>query len=102
MMCISILIGMLMMCTILIAETLIEPKQRLSWPYGDLVPGGYVAKVSLPVFCVLMAISYISLKNFQKNAYFLGNVLLGFHLFVCVRVCVCVCACLPRTLILPA
>ncbi len=53
----SILIGMLIMCAILIAETIIEPKSRLSWPYGDLVPGGYIAKVSLPVFCVLMAIA---------------------------------------------
>ncbi len=52
-----ILIGMLTMCMILIAETLVEPKSRLSWPYGDLVPGGYIAKVSLPVFCVLMAIA---------------------------------------------
>ena len=58
----SILIGMLIMCMILIAETLIEPKPRLSWPYGDLVPGGYIAKVSLPVFCVLMAIA-VSNKN---------------------------------------
>ena len=53
----SILVGMLIMCSILIAETIIEPKRRLSWPYGDLVPGGYIAKVSLPVFCVLMAIA---------------------------------------------
>ena len=52
MMFLSMLIGMLTMCAILIAETLIEPKRRLSWPYGDLVPGGYIAKVSLPVFCV--------------------------------------------------
>jgi O-antigen ligase len=53
----SIMIGMLIMCAILIAETIIEPKRRLSWPYGDLVPGGYIAKVSLPVFAVLMAIA---------------------------------------------
>jgi len=53
----SIMIGMLIMCAILIAETIIEPKNRLSWPYGDLVPGGYIAKVSLPVFAVLMAIA---------------------------------------------
>ena len=56
-MLITMLIGMLIMCGILIAETLIEPKVRLSWPYGDLVPGGYIAKVSLPLFCVLMAIA---------------------------------------------
>ena len=53
----SMLIGMLIMCGILIAETIIEPKTRLTWPYGDLVPGGYIAKVSLPLFCVLMAIA---------------------------------------------
>ena len=56
-MLLSILIGMLIMCGILISETLIEPKTRLTWPYGDPVPGGYIAKVSLPLFCVLMAIA---------------------------------------------
>ena len=56
-MLLTMLIGMLLMCGILIAETLIEPKVRLTLPYGDLVPGGYIAKVSLPLFCVLMAIA---------------------------------------------
>ena len=61
-MLLSMLIGMLIMCSILIAETLIEPKTRLTWPYGDHVPGGYIAKVTLPLFCVLMAIA-VSKKN---------------------------------------
>ena len=61
-MLLSMLIGMLIMCGILIAETLIEPKTRLTWPYGDLVPGGYMAKVTLPLFCVLIAIA-VSKKN---------------------------------------
>ncbi len=61
-MLLSMLIGMLLMCGILIAETLIEPKSRLTWPYGDLVPGGYISKVSLPLFCTLMAIA-VSKKN---------------------------------------
>ena len=61
-MLLSMLIGMLLMCGILIAETIIEPKTRLTWPYGDLVPGGYIAKVSLPLFCVLIAIA-VSKKN---------------------------------------
>ena len=56
-MLLTMLIGMLIMCGILIAETFIEPKARLTWPYGDLVPGGYMAKVSLPLLCVLMAIA---------------------------------------------
>jgi O-antigen ligase len=61
-MLLSILLGMLIMCAILIAETIVEPKTRLQWPYGDLMPGGYVSKVSLPLFCVLMAIA-VSKKN---------------------------------------
>jgi len=61
-MLISMLTGMIIMCIILISEVIIEPKTRLTWPYGDLVPGGYIAKVSLPVFCVLIAIA-ISQKN---------------------------------------
>jgi O-antigen ligase len=30
---------------------------RLSWPYGDLVPGNYLAKACLPAFVVLVAIA---------------------------------------------
>ena len=56
-MLLSMMFGMLIMCGILIAETIVDYKLRLSWPYGDLVPGGYVAKVSLPIFCVLAAIT---------------------------------------------
>ena len=29
-------------------------KMRLMWPYGDLVPGSYLTKISLPVFCALI------------------------------------------------
>ena len=76
-MLLSMLIGMLLMCGILIAETIIEPKTRLTWPYGDLIPGGYVSKVSLPLFCILMAIA-VSKKN--KAGYFL--VLLVYYLLV--------------------
>ena len=47
-MLLSVVVGMLIMCCILIAETLIEPRSnyngRLSWPYGDLVPGGILPK----------------------------------------------------------
>ena len=54
---IFITLGMLIMCFILISESILEPKLRLTWPYGDLVPGGYIAKFSLPVFCALIAIA---------------------------------------------
>ena len=29
--------------------------KRLSWPYGDLVPGNYLAKACLPAFVILVA-----------------------------------------------
>jgi O-antigen ligase len=61
-MLLCILLGMLIMSGILIAETIIEPKTKLMWPYGDTVSGGYMARVTLPLFCVLMAIA-VSKKN---------------------------------------
>ena len=30
---------------------------RLTWPYGDLVPGNYLAKAGLPAFCVMVALA---------------------------------------------
>ena len=52
-------IGMVAMCGILTAEILIVGPQngRLSWPYGDLVPGNYLAKVGLPAFVVAVALA---------------------------------------------
>lgn len=51
--------GMLIMTGILTAEMLIEGQKggRLTWPYGDLVPGNYLAKVGLPVFTVMVALA---------------------------------------------
>ena len=62
---VSILIGMLIMCFILLAENLYEPKERLSWPYGDLVPGSYLAKISLPIYCTFIALITIKFKRFS-------------------------------------
>jgi len=72
-MLLSILVGMIIMCGILIAENLIKPSGRLSWPYGDLVPGGYLAKVSLPLFCTLMA---IAVSNKSKASILYGMIVL--------------------------
>ena len=57
-------VGMVMMCGILTAEVIIVGPQggRLSWPYGDLVPGNYLAKVGLPAFVVAVAFA-TSLSN---------------------------------------
>ena len=62
---VSILTGMIVMCFILIAEIVIdESKTRLMWPYGDLVPGGYLSKISLPVFCTFIVMIVI---NFNRT-----------------------------------
>lgn len=55
--------AILLMCGILAAELAIEGfKSRLSWPYDDLVPGNYLAKVGLPVIVFLTSLS-LSLKG---------------------------------------
>mgnify|MGYP001221046698 CR=1 FL=1 len=61
-MLLSMMLGMLIMCVILISESIIAPKSRLTWPYGDQIPGTYLAKFSLPLFCVLIAMA-VSKKN---------------------------------------
>ena len=63
-MLVSTAIGLVAMCLILTAEILIVGQQggRLSWPYGDLVPGNYLAKVGLPAFTIMMALA-VSLKG---------------------------------------
>jgi len=77
-MLLSIMLGMIIMCMILVAETIIEPKARLTWPYGDLIPGTYLAKFSLPVFCVLVA---VAVSKRSKAGIFSGIIAL-FSLFV--------------------
>lgn len=63
-MLVSTAIGLVVMCGILTAEILIEGQKggRLSWPYGDLVPGNYVAKVGLPAFTIMVALA-VSIKG---------------------------------------
>lgn len=58
-MLISMGAGMLIMSGILVAEFIIKGPQgaRLSWPYGDLIPGNYLAKAGLPISCVLFALA---------------------------------------------
>jgi len=52
-------VGMITLSGILTAEMLIEGQKggRLTWPYGDLVPGNYLAKAGLPAFCVMVALA---------------------------------------------
>ena len=52
--------GMMVMCGILLAELMIEGQKggRLTWPYGDLVPGGYLAKAGMPAFVIAVALIF--------------------------------------------
>ena len=58
------------MTGILIAELLIVGQQggRLSWPYGDLTPGNYLAKACLPIFCVLIALAVANRGKLSSTA----------------------------------
>lgn len=48
--------AVLLMCGILTSEIVAEGfKSRLSWPYDDLVPGNYLAKVGLPLVVSMTA-----------------------------------------------
>ena len=66
---VSIFISMIIMCFILGLEIIIEPKynHRLTWPYGDQMPGSYLSKISLQVFCVMIL---IFLNRFHLKKYF--------------------------------
>jgi len=57
-MLLSVGTGMMIMCLILAAEISIVGVNggRLSWPYGDLVPGNYLAKACLPASVVAVAL----------------------------------------------
>ena len=51
-----ILIGLFILSSILLLEFFIDYKHRLTWPYGDVIPGTYISKFCLPVFCASIAL----------------------------------------------
>ena len=64
---VSIFVCMILMCIILGLEIIIDPKydHRLTWPYGDHMPGSYLSKISLQVYCIILVIFFnrIHIKN---------------------------------------
>ncbi len=68
-------ISLLIISFILFAEVLLEPKNRLMWPYGDVIPGSFIAKACLPVFCTL--ILFVFHKNIKVVIFLLTILLLG-------------------------
>jgi len=64
-------VGFIIMCCILSAEFLLvgqEGGNRLTWPYGDLVPGSYLAKTCMPAFVILVAIAASSTRKISLFA----------------------------------
>lgn len=60
---------------ILFAEVLHSPKSRLMWPYGDVIPGSFIAKACLPVFCTLIV--FIFHRSIKIVIFILVILLLG-------------------------
>ena len=66
------------MSGILFAEFVIEGQKagRLTWPYGDLVPGSYLAKFSLPAIIFLLTATAGAFANLKIAASFSYAVIL--------------------------
>jgi O-antigen ligase len=88
-------IAMMMMTGILTAEMLIEGQKggRLTWSYGDLLPGNYLAKAGLPAFCVMVA---LAVGGKGKTSFLMGalasvslalSVLAGERINLIIRLC---------------
>ena len=94
-MAISIFIGLLLMTGILIAEILIVGPQggRLSWPYGDLTPGNYLAKACLPIFCVLVAIAVANEGKLSATAAIISLITISVSTFAGERLNLIIRAC---------
>ena len=94
-MAIAIFIGLVLMTGILIAEILIVGTQggRLSWPYGDLTPGNYLAKACLPIFCVLVALAVANKGRLSTTAAIISFITISVSVFAGERVNFIIRAC---------
>ncbi len=70
-----LIISFLIMCSILLTEILIDPKIRLTWPYGDPIPGSFLAKACLSIFCVFTIMMFS--KDTKKTLTSITILLLG-------------------------
>ena len=66
-----LILTLMIMSMILFAEAFFEPKERLTWPYGDLIPGSYLAKFCLPASCVLVAVIFSKLSRISALSGFI-------------------------------
>ena len=89
------MLGMIIMTGILTAEILIVGQQggRLSWPYGDLVPGNYLAKTGMPAFCVLVALAVSNFKQTNSTAALISGFTIMISVFTGERINFLIRAC---------
>ena len=87
--------AMLVMCVILSAELYFvgQVQGRLSWPFGDLTSGNYLAKVSLPSFLVMIALAVSARPNIAGIAALLSIVSLIFSILTGERINLLIRAC---------
>ena len=88
-------IALLVMCIILLAELYFvgQINGRLSWPYGDLTSGNYLAKVGMPVFIIMAALAVSTRRNIANVATLLLLLTLIFCLLTGERMNFILCAC---------
>ncbi len=88
-------IALLIMCLILLAELYFvgQINGRLSWPYGDLTSGNYLAKVGLPAFIVMAALAVSARRNIANVAILLLLLTLIFCLLTGERMNFILCSC---------
>ena len=68
-------VSLLIMSFILFSEVLIDPKNRLMWPYGDVIPGSFIAKACLPVFCILITLVFHT--NYKASILIIAILFIG-------------------------
>ncbi len=81
-------IAMLIMCLILVSELYFvgQVNQRLSWPYGDLTSGNYLAKVGMPAFLVMVSLAVSARQNIAGIAALLSLITLIFSVLTGERI----------------
>ena len=94
-MALAIFIGLILMTGILIAEIIIVGPQggRLSWPYGDLTPGNYLAKACLPIFCILIALAVAKKGKLSSTAAIISLITISVSVFAGERINFIIRAC---------
>ncbi len=95
-------VSSIIMSFILVTEYyLIGPHDgRLSWPYGDLIPGNFIAKACMPVLLTMLAICISKLKTI--NIYYYFTIFISIYAVILTgertHTILIICACLVATL----